>query len=373
MKKYLFILLLLLLTPIYLLLGSSVHAQQTSEESLEGKIVQILDEKKVVIDDKGATQLYQKLKILVTKGSKTDSEITVENGNVPSANNPKYKVGDKVIIYSSKDLDGNDTFYIADFIRRGPLLWLFLIFVVLSVVIARWRGALSLLGMGISFLVIFFLILPRILGGADPVETAILGSFLIIPVTFFLSHGFNKKTGVAIAGTLVALIITGILAGLFVEATKLSGFASEEAGFLQAAKGSIVNIKGLLLAGIIIGVLGVLDDITISQSAIVFQLRQAGEKIKPGDLYKRAMDVGRDHIASMVNTLILVYTGAALPLLLLFIDNPHPFTEIINYEIVADEIVRTLVGSIGLVLAVPITTFIAVLVAYESKNKYGKG
>lgn len=372
MKKYSFILLLLLLTPIYLLLGSSVHAQQTSEESLEGKIVQILDEKKIATDDKGATQLYQKLKILVTKGSMTDSEITVENGNVPSANNPKYKVGDKVIVYHSKDLEGNDTFYVADFIRRGPLLWLFLIFVVLSVVIAGWRGALSLLGMGISFLVIFFLILPRILSGNDPVETAILGSFLIIPITFFLSHGFNKKTGVAIAGTLVALIITGILAGIFVEATRLSGFASEEAGFLQAAKGSIVNIKGLLLAGIIIGVLGVLDDVTISQSAIVFQLKQAGEKIKPGELYRRAMDVGKDHIASMVNTLILVYTGAALPLLLLFIDNPHPFTEIINYEIVADEIVRTLVGSIGLVLAVPITTFIAVLVTYESKNKYGK-
>lgn len=368
MKRYLIILLFLFLIPIYLFLGSSIYAQQTSEESLEGKIIQILDEKKIATDDKGGTQLYQKLKILVTKGSLVDSEIIVENGNVPSSNNPKYKIGDKVIIYHSKDLEGNDTFYIADYIRRSPLLWLFLIFVVLSVAIARWRGALSLLGMGISFLIIFFLILPRILGGADPVETAILGSFLIIPITFFLSHGFNKKTGVAMAGTLIALIITGLLAGLFVEATKLSGFASEEAAFLQAAKGSLVNIKGLLLAGIIIGVLGVLDDITISQSAIVFQLKQASDKIKPGELYKRAMDVGRDHIASMVNTLILVYTGAALPLLLLFIDNPHPLTEVINYEIVADEIVRTLVGSIGLVLAVPIVTFIAVLVVYENKK-----
>jgi uncharacterized membrane protein len=349
-----------------------VGAQQTSEESLEGKIVQVLDEKQIISSDEADTHLYQKLKILVTKGSMINDEIIVENGNVSSSNNPKYKVGDKVIVYHSKDLDGNDTFYIADFIRRTPLLLLFLIFVIISVIIARWRGALSLLGMGISFLIIFFLILPRILGGADPVETAIFGSFLIIPVTFFLSHGFNKKTGVAIAGTLVALIITGILAGFFVEATKLSGFASEEAGFLQAAKGSIVNIKGLLLAGIIIGVLGVLDDITISQSAIVFQLKQANEKIKSGELYKRAMDIGRDHIASMVNTLILVYTGAALPLLLLFVDNPHPFTEIINYEIIADEIVRTLVGSIGLVLAVPITTFVAVMVVYESKNKNGK-
>jgi len=340
------------------------------EETLEGKIIQILDEKKVITEGGKDPQLYQKLKILITKGSLKDDEITIENGNIPSVNTPKYKIGDKVIISFSKDLKGNDTFYITDFIRRESLLWLFLIFTVLTVAIAKWRGFLSLLGMGISFLIIFTLILPRILEGHDPIETAILGSLLIIPVTFFLSHGFNKKTGVAIAGTLIALIITGILAGIFVDISKLSGFASEEAGFLQAAKGSLVNIKGLLLAGIIIGVLGVLDDITISQSAIVFQLKETDEKLKFGELYKRAMNVGRDHISSMVNTLILVYTGAALPLLLLFIDNPHPFSEVINYEIVADEIVRTLVGSIGLVLAVPITTFIATIVAEEkSKQK----
>ncbi len=338
------------------------------EETLEGKVILVLDEKKVAKEDGKDPQLYQKLKILVTKGSLVGSEITVESGNVSSVNTPKYTVNDKVIVSYSKDFEGKDTFYITDFIRRESLLWLFLIFVVLTVVIARWRGLLSLLGMGISFLIIFLLILPRILSGGDPVETAILGSLLIIPVTFFLSHGFNKKTGVAIAGTLVALIITGILASVFVDLSKLSGFASEEAGFLLTVKGGIVNIKGLLLAGIIIGVLGVLDDITISQSAIVFQLKEANEKLKFSELYKRAMNVGRDHISSMVNTLILVYTGAALPLLLLFINNPHPFSEIINYEIVADEVVRTLVGSIGLVLAVPITTILAVIVA-EGKSK----
>jgi len=166
---------------------------------------------------------------------------------------------------------------------------------------------------------------------------------------------------VAIAGTIVALVITGILAGIFVEAARLTGFASEEAGFLQVAKQGTVNIKGLLLAGIIIGVLGVLDDVTVSQSAIVLKLKEANSQLKPRELYNKAMDVGRDHISSMVNTLILVYTGAALPLLLLFINNPHPFTEIINYEIIADEIVRTLVGSIGLILAVPITTLFAAL------------
>ena len=335
------------------------------EEILEGKIVRVLEEKNILSQGSENEYLYQELSVLVTKGSLDEKEIVVESGNIESVNTPKYKVGDKVLVSYSKDFEGNDVFYITDFIRRTPLLVLFLIFVVLTVAIAKVRGFLSILGMGASFLVIFLIVLPRILSGADPVETAILASMIIIPITFFLSHGFNKKTGVAIAGTLISLIVTGVLANIFVEATKLSGFVAEEAGFLQAVKGNTVNIKGLLLAGIIIGVLGVLDDITISQSAIVFQLKETNGKLKFRELYRRAMDVGRDHISSMVNTLILVYTGAALPLLLLFVNNPHPFSEVINYEIIADEIVRTLVGSIGLVLAVPVTTLIASLVVDE--------
>jgi len=195
-----------------------------------------------------------------------------------------------------------------------------------------------------------------------------MGSLIIIPVSFFLSHGINRKTLSAIAGTLIALTITGLLSYVFVEKAKLTGFASEEAGFLQNIMQGSVNIKGLLLAGIIIGVLGVLDDITISQSAIVFQLKEANSNFGFTQLYRRAMKVGQDHISSMVNTLVLVYTGAALPLLLLFIHNPHPFSEIINYELIADEIVQTLVGSIGLILAVPITTAIAALAVKRQKN-----
>lgn len=359
---------LLLIVLIGRLIGSGlsggVAAQEADfeafeEESLEAEVVKVLEEKEVEFEFGGETQLYQKLELLVTKGCLAGEKIIVESGNIPLANVRKYEEGDGLVVFYSRDFEGNDLFYIADYIRRGPLLALFLIFVVLVVAVARWRGATSLLGMGISFLVIFKFILPRILAGAEPVGVTVVGSVLMVPFTFFLSHGFNKKTVVAIGGTVVALVITGILAGFFVEATRLTGFASEEAGFLQVAKEGLVNIKGLLLAGIIIGVLGVLDDVTVSQSAIVFQLKKAKTKMGPGEVYKRAMEVGKDHIASMVNTLILVYTGAALPLLLLFIDNPQPFSEVINYEIVADEIVRTLVGSIGLIVAVPITTLIA--------------
>lgn len=360
MKKILFISLLLL---VFFVSQKVAINAQTEEETLEAIITNVLEEKEIEVMEK--KQLYQKLELVITKGSLINKVITIESGNLPLANLQKYQVGNKVMVSFSRDIEGNDSFYISDYIRRNSLVWLFLIFIVLTVAIARWRGITSILGMAISFLVIFAFILPKILAGSNPIQIAIFGSLIIIPVTFYFSHGFNKKTTVAVIGTVIALIITGILANIFVEVVHLTGFATEEAGFLQLAKQGIINIKGLLLAGIIISVLGVLDDITISQSSIIFQLKETNPKIKFNELYSRAMNVGQDHISSMVNTLVLVYTGAALPLLLLFIDNPHPFSEVINYEIIAEEIVRTLVGSIGLILAVPITTFIASLVAEQ--------
>ena len=330
---------------------------QPFEETLEGVVAEILEEKE--IGDGDEKHLYQELKVLITKGYLEEQTISVKSGEFASTNLPRYEKGDRLVISYTKDLEGNNIFYIADYIRRSALLWLFVIFAILAVVVGRIWGITSILGMGFSFLVIFKFILPQIINGANPVFITIIGSIFMIPVTFYLSHGFNNKTHIAIVGTIIALIITGMLAAIFVEASNLTGFASEEAGFLQFEKQGLINMKGLLLAGIIIGTLGILDDVTVSQAAVVFQLKEANRKLAFGKLYSQAMKVGHDHISSMVNTLVLVYTGAALPLLLLFINNPRPFSEVINYEIIADEIVRTLVGSIGLILAVPITTFLA--------------
>ncbi len=236
------------------------------------------------------------------------------------------------------------------------------IFIGLTLIITGFQGLTSILGMGFSFLIIFLFILPRISAGENPITIAIAGSTIIIPITFYLSHGFNSKTTTAIFGTITSLVITGVLASYFIETSRLTGIVSDEVSYLLVEKGNNFNVKGLLLAGIIIGVLGILDDITISQAAIVYELKKANSKLRGFSLYKKAMNVGRDHIASLVNTLILVYTGAFLPLMLLFINNPRPFSEVINYEIIAEEIIRTLVTSIGLVLAVPITTLLAVLI-----------
>jgi uncharacterized membrane protein len=349
-------------------LAQSVEPMQ---EVIEGKVTKIVKEQQIIPSGGTDVQLYQELEITITKGALKGKTITIENGTLLMSNIQRYLKGDELVINQSKDRDGNDMFYIADYVRRAPLAWLFILFMVLTIVIGGWQGVTSLIGMALSFVVIFAFILPAIASGRDPVQVAIIGSLMIIPVTFFLSHGVNKKTGIAIGGTLISLCITGWLAKAFVSASKLTGFASEEAGFLQAYNPGIINMKGLLLAGIIIGVLGVLDDITISQSAIVQELKKANSKLNTGELFVRAMTVGKDHIASMVNTLVLVYTGAALPLLLLFINSPRPFSEIINYEFIADEIVRTLVGSIGLISAVPITTLIAAIIVemtYSSKE-----
>jgi len=340
------------------------------EELLEAKVLEILEEKE--IETAEGKRLYQKLELEVLKGPLKGTRVTIENGVLPLANQQQYKIGNKVIITHGQDYEGNDYYYITDYLRRAPLAWLFVIFVVLVAFIAKWQGVTSLLGMGISFLVIFKFILPKILAGADPVLIAILGSLLIVPLTFYLSHGLNRKTTVAMTGTVITLVATGILAKISVGMTKLTGFASEEAGFLQVYQQGNVDIKGLLLAGIIIGTLGILDDITVSQSAIVSQLKETNPRLRRGELFKRAMNIGQDHISSMVNTLVLVYTGASLPLLLLFLNSEYSFSEIINHELVADEIVRTLVGSIGLILAVPITTFIASLTNEKKPNLLDK-
>ena len=325
-----------------------------NNQTLEGQIIRIIKE----------TDKYQKLEIVVN-----NKTIKIENGKNQETAFKPYKVNDKVILKQAQTPQGK-RFFISDYVRRDSLLILLVLFVFTVVLVARKKGLASLLAMLISFTVIFGYILPNLALGHDPISVAIAGSLVIVPVTFLLSHGVNHKTFVAIVATFVALIITGVLAVLFVELTRLTGFSSDEASFLHLAEKGTLQMKGLLLAGIIIGVLGVLDDVTVSQSAIVFQLKKTNPNLGFGELVKKTMDIGHDHISSMVNTLVLVYTGASLPLLLLFINNPQPIAQVINYELIAEEIVRTLVASIGLVISVPITTLLA---AYVATNSYLSG
>ncbi|MBU0975272.1 MAG: YibE/F family protein [Patescibacteria group bacterium] len=337
--------------------SEQTEIQLPETEYIQGTIIEVLEEK--VLEFQGQSQKYQKLKILVTKGSLRDEEIIVENGASPTAQVVSYHKGDNVMISFSKGTDGTDIFYITDYIRTPGIVTLFIFFIIISLIVGSKKGLFSLISMAISFIILFTFVLPQIQMGKDPVLIAILASIIIVPVTFYLSHGFEKKTTVSVFGTFIALVITGILSSIFVNMTHLTGTSSEDAMFLQILEGDQYNLKGLLLAGIIIGTLGVMDDITVSQTAIVYQLHDIKNNLSFSALFKRSIQIGKDHIASMINTLVLVYTGASLPFLLLFINNPRPFSELINFEFITTEIVRTLVGSIGLILAVPITTYLA--------------
>jgi len=282
---------------------------------------------------------------------------------------PFPKPGDRVIVSPNKAPSTESPSYvIEDYSRTRPIIIFGLIFVIVTLLIAKMWGIKSFIGMLISFYFIFKLLLPQLMAGQDPVSVAIVTACLIVPLTFYLSHGFNRKTNAAILGTFISLIITGVLAVVSVNLSHLTGLSSEEAGFLFAFMGETINTQGLLIAGIIIGTLGVLDDVTISQAAIVQELKHSNPKLSARELFLRAMRVGHDHISSMVNTLILVYTGASLPLLLLFLDSSLPLSSVINHELIAEEIIRTLVSSTGLVLAVPLTTAIATFNGFSSRR-----
>jgi uncharacterized membrane protein len=352
LKKFLFLFILFLLP---FLNSNYLYAYSDEDsENIQGRITKIIEEKQIVVMDK--EQLYQKIEVELS--TPDNKKVITENGNQPLANIIKYSVNDNVLLTFNQNIDGSNEYIIIDFVRKDSLILLSILFIILLVIIAKWKGLFSLFGMIFTFFIIFSFILPRLLAGDNPILIAIIASLIIIPVSFYMAHGFNKKTTIAIIGSITSLIIVAILAAIFTKLGHLTGLSSEEAGMLSIGQNNL-NMKGILLAGIVIGALGVLDDITISQAAIVDELANTAKLTKTKDLYSRSMIIGKDHITSMVNTLVLAYAGASLPLLLIFTNNPHPFSEIINYELIAEEIIRTLVGSIGLILAVPITTLIA--------------
>ncbi|MGH9010668.1 MAG: YibE/F family protein, partial [Acidimicrobiia bacterium] len=282
------------------------------------------------------------------RGDTVDLEAAVSDGY-----GYRLDPGDKIVIA----LVGGDVpgagWYFEDFARRRPMIFLALIFAAAVALLGRWRGAFSLLGLAFSLVMLVRFVLPSILEGNDPVAVAVVGAAAIMFVALYLAHGFNVRTTSAVAGTLASLLVIGVLAGLFVGATELTGLASEEGGFLQALSGNI-DLHGLLLGGIVIGSLGVLDDVTVTQASAVWELSLANTSYGFRQLYTAAIRIGRDHVASTVNTLVLAYAGASLPLLILFTLSNRPLGDVLTGEIVAEEVVRTLVGSIGLVAAVPI-------------------
>jgi uncharacterized membrane protein len=331
-----------------------------NEEVVQARVIEVLDEG--VNNEGGVEQPYQTLRLELLEGELKGRAIVVDHGLYSLIGSESmYRAEDRVMVTHTKRPDLGDLFIITDALRLDALTLLSVVFVVFILLVARMQGVRSLLGLAVSLLMITQYILPLILAGYDPVLVSVSGSFVQLAVTLYLIFGWTRKAHSAVTGMLLSLIATGLLATLFMDLTRLSGFGQEEALFVQAS-GAQINLRGLLLGGIIIGALGVMDDVTISQASAVTELREANPTLHPLELYRRAMNIGRDHIASTVNTLVLAYVGASLPLLLLFSIYPQPFGQLVNREFIAEEVVRTLVGSLGLMSAVPITTFLAAVV-----------
>lgn len=250
--------------------------------------------------------------------------------------------------------------FFVDVVRTSRLAWLFVLFGIATLIVGLLRGGLALLGLGVTLLVLFGWIFPQILSGANALQVTILGSLVILGVNMHLTHGFRRQTVLAFLSTVVGLGLVVLFAESFTSFAHLSGLASEETAFLLFGSEGAIDPRGVLLAGIVLGAVGVLDDIAITQSETVAELRETNPHMQPKELFSRAMRIGRHHIASVVNTLVLAYAGVAMPLFLLFmLGNDIPTWRLVNEELIAEEVVRTLAGTLALVLLVPISTWFA--------------
>ena len=269
--------------------------------------------------------------------------------------------GEKVVAAYEPSAPKDLQYSVADVNRRFPMALLAGIFALAVVIVGRLRGVMALVALAISFLILNFFILPAILQGSNPLIVAVIGSSTIMLSALYMCHGLSARTSVAVLGTLISLVLIGFLGSLFIGWAALTGNTDDNTGLIHGLYPSI-DMSGLLLAGVIIGSLGVLDDVTVTQTSAVWELHEANPSTGWRGLYRAGIRIGRDHIASVVNTLVLAYAGAALPLLLLFSIAQSSVGTVANSELVAEEIVRTLVGSIGLVASVPVTTLLAALV-----------
>lgn len=327
----------------------------------------ILDEGTITLGD--ISQPFQILQVTVSEGSYADNSFVIEYGTRQIRTDMiPIEIGDQILVTVSSLPDGTLSAYFSDFYRGRSLLILFATFVGFSILVSGWKGVRSILGIGLSLVVIIVIILPGIQQGKDPLLTSVFGSFFFVAYSLYIIYGWNVKTHAAVAGSLLALIITGVMAIIFVRQTQLTGYGDENMFYISQLTQNTLNVRNLLLAGILIGTLGVLDDLVISQASAVFELyrNNPGQDFKK--LFRSAMNIGQDHIAATVNTLVLAYAGASLPMLLLFSMRSVDYRLAVNLEFIAEEIVRTLVGSLGLFASVPITTALAALIAVKYRD-----
>jgi uncharacterized membrane protein len=281
---------------------------------------------------------------------------------------PRLAVGDRVRLARTADPATGAVNYLYDDVLRGtPLGVLAGVFAVVVVLVARWRGLAALAGLGVAYAVLAFFLLPALLAGESPVAVALTAAAAILFVVLYLAHGPSARTSTALLGTLASLGLTGALAVAVTATAKLTGLSSDVVTAVQTSAPA-VSVSGLVLCGVVIGALGVLNDVTVTQASAVWELHEVDPAAPRRRVYRAAMRIGRDHIASSVYTLVLAYAGSSIPLLLLVSLSGRSVSDIVTGDEIAEELVRGLVGGVGLVAAVPITTAVAVYVVGRQRT-----
>jgi len=367
------------LFPFLLLIGAMAYTWLTQvqlpgegfstfgADTVRAEVLQIIEEGQ--IDLGGRAQTYQIARINILEGEYSGIMMEIDYGRRQiRSDDYLLRPGDQIIVTISKTPDNVVNAYFVDYVRTTPILWLTLIFAIAIVLISQWKGIRAMLSMAFSLYIIIGYIIPRILNGDDPLTVSIIGSAILLGVSLYLTYGWTLKTHAAVISMVFVLLITGALAGLFVVFAKLNGSGDENVMFLMQLSETPISLRGLFLGGLIIGALGVLDDLVTTQAAAVFELHHANPNLGFRGLYSSAMRIGQDHVAATVNTLVLAYAGASLPMLLMFSLGRGDYGYIINFSFIAEEIVRTLVGSLGLIAAVPLTTVVAIFFAKRAES-----
>lgn len=366
MKKYLKIIILTLILSLGLGL-STVRAEDGADvnnpKTAEAQVLKVLDQKETLREN-GSKAIQQNLELGILTGP-LKGQTKIYNGisGIDVVSSREYKVNDKVLVSYNRDETGEYVFYVTDYVRTNSLLWLTLFFIAIVLLIGGKKGIMALFSLVVSFFIIIKVLVPLVFAGYDPLVVGIGISFLILLALIYLTEGWNKKSHISVLSIAISLVVTAGLSLLFGHLSQLSGSSNEEIVFLIDAIKVPINFHNLLLAAIIIGTLGVLDDVVVGQVESVEQLRTANTNLKSFEVFKMAMKIGQAHLGAITNTLFLAYVSASLPLVLLFSIHQEPFltvSQIINNEDIATEIVRTLVGVISLCLSAPIATFLAV-------------
>lgn len=323
--------------------------------TMKAEVLEVLDSREEIVPGTDLPHTLQTIRVKVLDGHEKGAELTIANDYL------ELKVGDVFFLnHVVSDLDGTDYYVPIEIDRTIPLIILTVLFVATVVVFGGKQGVRGLIALLASFLFIA-LMLSGIMRGFSPVLVSVGAASLIVLIGSYVTHGVNRTTSAAVVGMIATIVLTGLLAFAAIHFTSLSGFSGDEVTYLNLNTRGAIDLAGLLLGGILIGLLGVLYDAAIGQAVSVEELVRAAKHYSKKDVYARAVRIGREHVGALVNTLAIAYAGASLPLLLLFFGSgPIDIGLTLNRELFATEIVRILVGSIGLVLAVPITTAVAV-------------